>query len=349
MDFEDDEVDAILQVAVAGHLIGYEMLSEELGREVERWNARMVMFSKDRDFANRRTAIILDEATHPDIIKIESRLTKYQFKSLARWLEQNATVSDSKYAILNTKLMLFLHICGHDASFRSTGTRFWMPWSQISKYFHQVLEGLVQLAQEAIQGYDINDSPSVPTKIYADKRYHTFWNCLGAVDGTLIPASIKGGDRLGDGGEGAYRCRKGWLALNVIGCVDFDINFKYVYPGWECSAHDATVFNDAVRRGEFVTPKGRFWLADAGYSQADGYGGQLLAPYMGERYHLAEWEIGNKRHHTKEELFNLRHSKMRNVVGRTYGVWKMRFRIFQCPRDGFSLETSILPKRKLFG
>lgn len=40
-----------------------------------------------------------------------------------------------------------------------------------------------------------------------------------------------------------------------------------------------------------------------------------------------------------KELFNLRHAKLRNVVERVYGVFKNRFRIFQAPRDGFSLLT----------
>ena len=92
-----------------------------------------------------------------------------------------------------------------------------------------------------------------------------FKDCIGAIDRTLIFALIKGKDQERDGGEGAYRCRKGFLAQNVLGCVDFDMNFRLVYPGWEGSAHDATVLNDAVGKGEFRTPAGRYWLADAGY------------------------------------------------------------------------------------
>jgi hypothetical protein len=60
-----------------------------------------------------------------------------------------------------------------------------------------------------------------------------FKDCVGAIDGTLVYASVKGEDRKRDGEEGAYRCRKGFLALNVLGCVDFDMNFKPVHSGWE--------------------------------------------------------------------------------------------------------------------
>lgn len=87
------------------------------------------------------------------------------------------------------------------------------------------------------------------------------------------------------------------------------------------------------------SPRGRFWLADAGYSKKDGYSGLLLAPYIRTRYHLAEWRKGDKKPQNKGELFNLRHAKLRNVVERVYGVLKSRFQIFRAARDGFSLKT----------
>ena len=40
----------------------------------------------------------------------------------------------------------------------------------------------------------------------------------------------------------------------------------------------------------------------------------------------------NKRPQNKEELFNLRHAKLRNVVERIFGVMKARFKILTIPR-----------------
>ncbi|KAI7945703.1 hypothetical protein MJO29_012091 [Puccinia striiformis f. sp. tritici] len=40
----------------------------------------------------------------------------------------------------------------------------------------------------------------------------------------------------------------------------------------------------------------------------------------------------------KEELFNLRHAILRNVVGRTFGTWKKRFPILVHPLE-YSLMT----------
>jgi hypothetical protein len=73
------------------------------------------------------------------------------------------------------------------------------------------------------------------------------------------------------------------------------MNFKLVHSGWEGIAHDATVFNDAREKGLFMTPREKYWLADAGYTQGDSYGGQILAPYIGTRCHLAEWKKRNQR------------------------------------------------------
>jgi hypothetical protein len=47
---------------------------------------------------------------------------------------------------------------------------------------------------------------------------------------------------------------------------------------------DARVYDDARGR-DFIIPNGKYYLADAGYPSCS----QLLIPYRGIRYHLAEW------------------------------------------------------------
>ena len=60
--------------------------------------------------------------------------------------------------------------------------------------------------------------------------------------------------------------------------------FRYIFSGWEGSAADSTMFQDA-RVTDFPVPKDKFYLADAGFPTCDS----LLIPYRGVRYHLAEW------------------------------------------------------------
>ena len=53
-----------------------------------------------------------------------------------------------------------------------------------------------------------------------------------------------------------------------------------------------------------------------------------LAPYRGQRYHLRDYQ-GQGRPRGKQELFNYRHSSLRNVIERCFGVLKARFPILK--------------------
>jgi hypothetical protein len=66
---------------------------------------------------------------------------------------------------------------------------------------------------------------------------------------------------------------------------------------------------------------GKYYLADAAY----GLSTTCLPPYRGIRYHLKEWGRAGERPQNMRELFNLRHSSLRNVIERTYGVAEKRF------------------------
>ena len=55
--------------------------------------------------------------------------------------------------------------------------------------------------------------------------------------------------------------------------------------GWEGSATDARVWDDAQENGGFIILDGYYYLADAGYPLCQW----LLTLYQGVRYHLAKW------------------------------------------------------------
>jgi len=60
---------------------------------------------------------------------------------------------------------------------------------------------------------------------------------------------------------------------------------------------------------------------DSGYPNRVGY----LAPYRNQRYHVPEFQQARAR--GKLEYFNYLHSSLRNVVERSFGVLKMKWRI----------------------
>jgi len=74
------------------------------------------------------------------------------------------------------------------------------------------------------------------------------------------------------------------LTQNCLAACTFDLRFTYFLSGWEGSTADSTLFSVA-RRTDFYIPKGRYYLADAGFASSDA----LLVPYRNVRYHLAEW------------------------------------------------------------
>eukprot|EP01039_Chlorochromonas_danica_P000668 gene667-723_t len=86
-----------------------------------------------------------------------------------------------------------------------------------------------------------------------------------------------------------FRNRKGFISQNVLGVVGWDLTFTFVLTGWEGSAHDGRVFNDAVLKG-LSLPTGKFYLGDAGYALLPC----LLTPHRGVRYRLKEWRAADQ-------------------------------------------------------
>ena len=112
------------------------------------------------------------------------------------------------------------------------------------------------------------------------KLFPYFKDCIGAIDGTHIPAFVPIEDRP------RYRNRKKVVTQNVLAAVSFDMRFVYVVSGWEGGAADSTILEDA-RATDFRVPEGKYYLADAGFPASPA----MLVPFRGVRYHLHEWAL----------------------------------------------------------
>ncbi|KAL6137415.1 hypothetical protein ACLB2K_062707 [Fragaria x ananassa] len=150
--------------------------------------------------------------------------------------------------------------------------------------------------------------PSPVLENETDHRWKWFKNCLGALDGTYVRVRVAATDKP------RYRTRKSDIATNVLGVCARDMQFIFVLPGWEGSASDSRVLRDAVTRPNGLrVPTGYYYLVDGGYTNGEGF----LAPYRGKRYHLSEWREGCMPIN-KEEYFNMKHAKARNVIERCF-------------------------------
>lgn len=116
------------------------------------------------------------------------------------------------------------------------------------------------------------------------KQYPFFKDCQGSIDGTHLDSFVPAED------VARYRNRKGRLSQNVLAACSQDMQFTYILSGWEGSAADGNVWDDA-RRTDLTVPEGKYFLADAGFPTCDA----LLVPYRGKRYHLREWGQANQR------------------------------------------------------
>ncbi|KAL0919399.1 hypothetical protein M5K25_011491 [Dendrobium thyrsiflorum] len=187
----------------------------------------------------------------------------------------------------------------------------------VSRYFNQVLQAIVSLADEFITlpPVEVDCHPFVRAN---EQFYPFFRNAIRAIDGTHVPAVV--GNTL----QNRYRNRKGFTSQNVMAAVSFDRQFVYVASGWEGSAADMRVLRWAIEQGQFEVPCSKYYLVDSGYANTD----KFISPFRGYRYHLADYRGStSRRYAVEQELFNHRHAQLRNVVERTFGIWKERFQV----------------------
>lgn len=181
-----------------------------------------------------------------------------------------------------------------------------------------------------------SDNNAVSLKISSNPKFWPYFkNVVGAINGSHIPIAPPC-----SAVTTAFQNCKGFLSQNCLCICNFNLQFTYALTGWEGSASDAQVYDNAILCNLCV-PEGKLLLADLGFPSRQ----TLLVPYRGVQYHLAEWGQANVwyispfraspfineqmkcRPINKEELFNLWHASARNAVERSFGVLKNHFQI----------------------
>ncbi|XP_049935002.1 protein ALP1-like isoform X2 [Nymphaea colorata] len=247
------------------------------------------------------------------------RMDQHTYQTLCNTLRSRKLLEDARDISIEEQVAIFLLTIGHNERNRATQNTFQHSGQTISKYVSCVLRAI------CIMGKDFVKWPNddMPTKIRRSKRFFPYFqDCLGAIDGTHVPAWVAASE------QSRFRNRKGFISQNVMAVVGFDSRFHYVLAGWEGSATDSRVLYNALGHptDPFVVPEGKYYLADGGYPNIVGF----LTPYRRHRYHLSEFDTpGERRPRTPQELFNHRHSSLRNTVERTFGMLKARFPVLK--------------------
>ncbi|KAG6511597.1 hypothetical protein ZIOFF_029670 [Zingiber officinale] len=128
-----------------------------------------------------------------------------------------------------------------------------------------------------------------------------YQDCVGAIDGTHIRVKVSPID------APKFRGRKDFPTQNVLTACTFDLKFTYVLAGWEGTSSDSRIIKNALTRQECLK--------------------------------IPE-EYSRNLPRNARELFNLRHSSLRNAIERAFGVVKKRFAIIRSSTDPhYGIET----------
>lgn len=145
---------------------------------------------------------------------------------------------------------------------------------------------------------------------------------IGCIDGSLIPIRSPGGPD-----AELYRGRKGFFALNVMAVCDPHMIITNLVVNWPGSAHDSRIFREsglcaALEREEY---RGVL-LGDKGYACTSYLFTPLREPNT-----------------AKERRYNSVHAKTRNLIERTFGIWKRRFGVLnKCLRTKLPTAKRII-------
>ena len=178
----------------------------------------------------------------------------------------------------------------------------------ISSHFHEVLDALLHLHHQIIKPPPIE----MPKEIFeSTKHWLYFTDCIGALNGSYVFAYVPADKQI------PYRNWYCDITQNILAVVDFGMSFIYILPGWEGFAYNGKVLKDAISKG-FKAPPGQYYFTDVGYTNSN----ITLSPYWSVRYYLKEIEKVKKAPNNKFKLFNYCHLSLRNVIERTFGVFK---------------------------
>ncbi|KAL2231119.1 UNVERIFIED_CONTAM: hypothetical protein Sindi_1706300 [Sesamum indicum] len=197
---------------------------------------------------------------HPDRIYNMLRMNKETFQTLCLFLKGRGVLIDSQRTRVSVmeSVASFLQTVGLSECQRTSYERFQHSFETISRHIKRVSRALNLLAPELICPPNFNHIH--PRIHYNTYFFPYFKDCVGAIDGTLIAASVPVSM------QNAYRSRHGDISQNVMAVCDFDLMFTYVMAGWE----------------------GKYYLVDSAYPNFSGF----LVSYRQDHYHINLFRAG---------------------------------------------------------
>ncbi|XP_064638287.1 putative nuclease HARBI1 [Lineus longissimus] len=141
-----------------------------------------------------------------------------------------------------------------------------------------------------------------------------FPDVLGCVDGVHVPIEAPSLDE-----REIYRCRKGFMSLNVQGIADTDLKFINIVNRWPGSTHDSRIFDNS--RICFQLEQRQFeglLLGDKGYA---------CLPFLMTQFRNPAGRA--------QRRYNRSHKSTRSAVEIMFGIWKRKF---PCLKQGIRVK-----------
>ncbi|XP_054089619.1 putative nuclease HARBI1 [Zeugodacus cucurbitae] len=208
------------------------------------------------------------------------------------------------------KLCCTLRFLAHGSYQQTVGNDFILGFAQPTVSL--ILNEMLPILETTLCSVWIKTDISEEHKQLTRRKFYTnsgIPNVVGCVDGThvaIIAPSVN---------KHLYLNRKGFFSINAMIACNHDMVIRCVDARYGGSSHDSFVWNNSTlktylertyQRGDHNS----VYLADSGYPLHE----YLWTPYR------------NALSGTVESKFNKKHAKARNVVERTIGVLKCRFR-----------------------
>lgn len=135
-----------------------------------------------------------------------------------------------------------------------------------------------------------------------------FPDVVGCIDCTHIPIKSPGGQI-----PEVYRNRKGWMSLNVQVVCGPNSEILDIVARWPGSTHDSRIFQNSGVMVAFEEHRiNGILLGDNGYAQSR----YVYTPIVNPNTEI-------------ERRYNRAHVKTRNIIERTFGMWKRKFGCLQ--------------------
>ncbi|XP_042487724.1 uncharacterized protein LOC122067929 [Macadamia integrifolia] len=172
------------------------------------------------------------------------------FFSLSHLIREKGLLRDSRSVQVNEQLVMFLHTVGHNVKNRVIAHKFGHSGETVSRYFNIVLGAIIKLYPILLKPPSVAVHHRITNN--EGRFYPYFKDCIGAIDGSHIPAWVHLSD------HPRFRDRKGDISQNILAACDFDMKYTYILSGWEGSASDARILDNALHRdgdGKLVLPR----------------------------------------------------------------------------------------------